>query len=96
MLGAIKDLTIVVDANSKDVDALYYRAQAFEKLKDFTKAIADYAQIIAINANDGVAYRKRGVAKINANQKESGCTDLARALELKETFANYYMKQYCK
>jgi len=44
-------------------DPYLNRGIAYEALGDWTKAIADYDQVLALNPEDAIAYNNRGNAK---------------------------------
>jgi len=48
-----------------------------------------------INPNYAKAYFIRGSAKINSDQRNSGCLDLSKAGELGYFEAYQYIKEFC-
>jgi tetratricopeptide (TPR) repeat protein len=57
------------------VDAYYQRGEAYEKLGEHQKAIADFDAAIAESRESPFAYRARSVAKLNAGDREGARAD---------------------
>ncbi|MFZ2340440.1 MAG: tetratricopeptide repeat protein [Bacteroidales bacterium] len=64
-------------------------------IEDYQGAIEDFNKAIRINPSDDKSYYGRGLAKIVLNQKESGCSDLQRALKLGNPQAKETILKYC-
>lgn len=94
-----------IKINSDPKDGYFYRGKAKYNMKKYEEAITDFntyfstedsmytGMFIAIDA-----YFYRGCAKIEINQKDSGCLDLykARDLVLDKTKAQDKINEYCK
>jgi len=81
--GAIKDWSVILDANPKDEEAFISRAVCKLNINDNTGAIVDLDEAIKINPKNPVSYCNRGVAKgANKNNVEA-LKDLDYAIKLK-------------
>ncbi|HEY3145703.1 MAG TPA: tetratricopeptide repeat protein [Dongiaceae bacterium] len=65
------------------LDLLSARAQAFDDLGDYTRAIADYDSAIVLAPKDPVLRLNRGVAKIHAGRPADAVADYDEAARLK-------------
>jgi tetratricopeptide (TPR) repeat protein len=92
---AIVDFTTAIEINPEYADAYYYRGLAKANQQHYNEAIADYTTAIEINPEFALAYCNRGVAKIALGQKDSGCLDLSKTLELGFAKANEIIEEYC-
>jgi len=102
-IGAIEDYNKAeeIETNLKDVRARYKRdmdALAYNKSGGLKANLGDYRgedfnKAIEINPKDARAYNGRGVSKIFLGQKDSGCLDLTKAMELGEP--HHAIKQFC-
>jgi tetratricopeptide (TPR) repeat protein len=52
---------------------------AYNTLKQFDRAIADFDQAIRIDPNDAAAYNRRGFAYLMSNRVQIGCADFIKA-----------------
>jgi len=64
--------------------------------QDYTGAISYYTKAIEVYPDDPDAYLVRGSCKIYLGQKESGCKDLQKALELGSTMAAAAIMKFCQ
>ena len=80
---------------SQTAEEYFYKGLSKHKLGDDRGAILDYTKAIAINPNNDLAYLNRGLARLNLDQKESGCLDLSKAGELGHEEAYKFIKEYC-
>lgn len=62
----------------------------------FSGVIMECDKAIKLNPDYGFGFALRGLAKINSNQKESGCVDLNKAKELGYPEAEELIKANCK
>jgi tetratricopeptide (TPR) repeat protein len=83
--GAIIDFNKAIDLNPKSILSYYY-INAYHNignskylLKDYKGAIIDFSKYIEHKPEFATAYYKRGICKININQKNEGKLDLLRA-----------------
>ena len=72
------------------------RALCEFKLNNFSGAVEDCNNAIVMNSSLAEAWYRRGYAKIKLGQKESGCADLSKAVELGDKDAIDLKKQYCQ
>ena len=79
-----------LDAHSKDA-FIYYdsaarayleRGNAYVQKDNYSRAIDDYAQVIAINPKNSLAYHNRGCAYIALHNYDSAIIDLQHAVAL--------------
>ena len=64
--------------------------------KDFEGAKSDYAKVIEIKPNDGLAYYPRGFVEIKMKLKVDACNDFNKAKELGFAKADEMITKYCK
>jgi tetratricopeptide (TPR) repeat protein len=76
-------------------DLYSQRANAKLNLKQYNALILDCNKALQINKENKQAFYFRGIAKIELNQKESGCLDLSKAGELGQMEAYEAIKEYC-
>jgi tetratricopeptide (TPR) repeat protein len=55
---------------------------AYYNLCDYSRAIADFTQAIKIDPNYGMAYNNRGLAYLDADDRENAAKDARKACEL--------------
>jgi len=77
-------------------DALIALGDAYEGLNEFIRAIEYYDRSISIDNKNSAAYVNRGNCKIELGQKEEGCRDYHRALELGDAIVQENIDEYCK
>ncbi len=63
--------------------------------RDYQGAIKEFDKAIKLNPKLADAYYNRGLAKIELDQKDSGCLDLSKAGELGFDKAYEAIKEYC-
>ena len=63
-----------------DADAYFNRALTRYELGDQQGAIADYTQVIVINADHDIAYNNRGLVRYELGKKDAAVADLNRAI----------------
>jgi tetratricopeptide (TPR) repeat protein len=86
--GAITDFNKFIELKPKDTTGYFYinvyhnRGNSKYILKDYKGAIIDYSKAIEHKPKFATAYYKRGICKINLDQKNEGNLDLSKALEL--------------
>ena len=91
---ALADYTKAYEADHKNINYLYCRADCFKALNDWERAIKEYKKIIKINDKEANAYR--GIADILDNQHQNYETDelYARALSIKNNVELYFTRAY--
>jgi tetratricopeptide (TPR) repeat protein len=66
--------------------ALFNRAMAFQKLKRFEEALANYNQVITLEPNRSEAYNNRGNVLRKLNRLEDALVDYDRAIGIKPDY----------
>jgi len=82
-IGAIADLTNVIEQNPEDITALSDRASAKLVLNDENGANADYNQILELDPKNFATYRDRGVAREIQGDFNGALTDFNQAVTLR-------------
>lgn len=80
----------------KLIDTYISRGLAKSDIGKYDESILDYNQVIKLNDSYALAYRLRGLAEINQNNKDAGCLDLSHAGELGSNDAYDDIQTYCK
>jgi len=91
--GAIADLNLSIQMNSKYYLAYYNRGISKEALKDFSGALADFNQAISINPKYFKAYNNRGIAKAMQKDYNGAYLDFQKAIELEPSSGNGYLNR---
>src|SRR3989344_5784415 len=71
-------------------DGLFFRGNAYFKLRDIEKSIASFDKAIELDPNDAQAYNNRGFAKNKLGQYEQAIADFDKAIELNPNYAVAY------
>lgn len=94
---AVIELSQSLIINPGDIQALYYRALTYEKLKDYSKGIQDYSEILRlIDQNDPMyrdTYYGKGVCNSNLGNDEAAIADFSRILEIDKDYINAYFER---
>ena len=92
---AIDLFTKVLEMKPKDDDVMVERAKAYERKKDFAKAIEDYDKSLDIRRDDKI-YLKAAALKIQLSRWEQALFDVDRVLEDdKSNIEAYEQKTWC-
>jgi tetratricopeptide (TPR) repeat protein len=94
--SAINDFNLALQFNPDNPEIFFDRAVSKGKMKDFFGAIYDYDRVLEYDPQNVRAYFNRGLAKIDFNQKDSGCLDLKKASEMGYSASNKMFQKYCK
>jgi tetratricopeptide (TPR) repeat protein len=94
--GALLDCNKAIEIDSNYAQAYSMRAATKNYLQDYSGAITDSDKALEIDPNYGGALNHKGFAKIKIGQKESGCADLSKSVELGYEKAKELLSQYCK
>lgn len=86
---ALKNFEQAIKLKSDFVDAYYYRALLYHKLKD-EKAIADFTKTIQLDPKKTDAYLKRGMYYYHKKQDADALKDFNKAIELKCSNTDVY------
>lgn len=92
---AKEDFDQALKIKHKDTDSLLARANCYDEMGRYQEAINDYDRCIKLDANNGVAYFNRGLAKIEVGDKTGACEDWRQALKLGVEEAKSAMDNYC-
>jgi len=90
LMGAIDLWSQAIDLDPNFANAYYNRGTAYNYLKRYEEAIADYIRAIDIDPNFAYAYNGRGIAYKNLKRYEEAIADHTRAIELDPNDANAY------
>ena len=88
--------TVPIDPNNKI--ALYNRGRVYLFQDEWSKAFYDNQKAISIDNNFSFAYRNRGLARYQLGQKELGCIDLQKSLDIDDTDKEKilkFIKSFC-
>ena len=86
-----------VEQIKSDYPALYkYRGYANFNSNDMKATIADLDKALIKDPSNAVSLAIRGVAKSKTGDKNGGCEDLHRAMELGLSQAAREIERYCK
>jgi tetratricopeptide (TPR) repeat protein len=77
--GAISDFTQLIELQSGNVEAYYYRANAYFNLRKTKEALADYTEAIKLKPDYADAYYNRALCKQFLNDKDGACKDWKKA-----------------
>jgi tetratricopeptide (TPR) repeat protein len=95
---AIQQFTKAIQLNPQYEYAYFVRAYAYIQIGDFSKALADYNQVITLNPNFTSAYVNRGNLKYQElNDFQGALADYNKAITLKPDFVEvYYNRGFLK
>jgi tetratricopeptide (TPR) repeat protein/V8-like Glu-specific endopeptidase len=80
--AAIADFTTVLQANSRDSTALYFRANAHNSLQQYPQALADLATVVQVEPNFADAYFLRGIIYVDTKQPQLALNNLNKSFTL--------------
>ena len=82
--SAINDCGKAIELDSNFIDAYMSRGVAFTEVEDWSKAIADFDEIIARPSGDFkvTAYSNRGASRAQEGDKQGAMNDLTQAIRL--------------
>ncbi|MEI8048185.1 MAG: tetratricopeptide repeat protein [Bacteroidota bacterium] len=93
--GAISDYSKALEIDPDNAEAYCKRGLSKKELRDYPGAIADCSRAIEIET-EGSYYNARGLCEIESGQKESGCLDFKKAVELGYKKAKQASKENCE
>jgi len=79
---ALKDYNKSIELNPNYVYAYNNRGTIYMLEKNYVDAIKDFNKAIEIQPDIAEAFANRGVAELSLGQKDSGCQDLKKAVDL--------------
>jgi tetratricopeptide (TPR) repeat protein len=74
-------------------EAYVWRANCYFWLKEYEKALPDYAQAIRLNSADAPTYSNRGNVYASLGQREQAIQDYSEAIRLKPDYADAYFNR---
>ena len=80
--AAVADFSTILQLNSRDATALYFRASAYNFLQQYPQALTDLAILVQVDPNFADAYFLRGVVYLDTNQPQLSLTDLNKSFTL--------------
>jgi len=78
----IEQPTRALENNPEDVDALTRRGDAYQYLEQYDNALADYAEVIRLDSNNGSVWFQRGSIYADLKQWDKAAADFSKAIEL--------------
>jgi tetratricopeptide (TPR) repeat protein len=93
--AALSDFEQAIKLNPGNIEALYHSGLLYGEMKDYTKAVERFTQVIEADKNHKSAYMYRGVYNYNNEKIDIACADFKKAKELGETSVEKYIKEYC-
>ncbi|MEW6305859.1 MAG: tetratricopeptide repeat protein [Verrucomicrobiota bacterium] len=79
---AVELTTKAVEANPKEVGTYHFRAQLYVALRDYDKALADYAAALVIQPASPWLYQRRGEVNFKAGRMADAIADFDKFIEL--------------
>jgi tetratricopeptide (TPR) repeat protein/V8-like Glu-specific endopeptidase len=80
--AAIADFSTILQTNSRDPTALYFRASAYNFLQQYPQVLADLAILVQVDPNFADAYFLRGVVYLDTKQPQLSLANLNKSLTL--------------
>jgi tetratricopeptide (TPR) repeat protein/V8-like Glu-specific endopeptidase len=80
--AAVVDFSTVLQTNSRDTTALYFRASAYNFLQQYPQALTDLNTLIQADPNFADAYFLRGVVYLDTNQPQLTLSNLNKSFSL--------------
>ncbi len=84
---AIEEYNRALQLDSKNTDALFYRAWARGEKRDYDGAIQGYTDYIQLNPNSAAAFNNRGNIYRNRKEYDRALEDYDRAIQLNAKYA---------
>ena len=79
---AIKDYTVVLKQDKKNIHALHNRGISYERLGKYKEAVRDFTNVIDIDPQNANAYFNRGCCYDSIGELDLAISDYSVALEL--------------
>lgn len=80
--AAAADFSTVLQINSRDATALYFRATAYNFLQQYPQALADLAGVVQIEPGFADAYFLRGIVYLDTNRPQLALSNLNKSFTL--------------
>jgi tetratricopeptide (TPR) repeat protein len=94
--SAMDDLDKAVSINSGDIESLLDRADIYGEQRKYKKALADIATAMLWHPNDSRAVCGRGVIYLDWHRKKKAYSDLMKAKEMGNKYADELIKKHFK
>ncbi|MCW8961097.1 MAG: tetratricopeptide repeat protein, partial [Ignavibacteriaceae bacterium] len=94
--NAILNFKSYINAESGFDQAHYDLAICYKEKERFEEAITSFSQAIEINPKFELAYFERGLLQHKVNDKDGGCADLKKALEMGYLQASEFISDLCE
>jgi Tfp pilus assembly protein PilF len=89
--GALKDLNVAVNEDSRNPEVYYYRAVALLNLKRNEQAIEDLSVAIALQHKTAKYFYMRAMAYAEQDDLKLAYRDMVSAIEIEKNDADYYL-----
>ena len=86
---AIREYSIVIEADPSDRDAYFFRAYSYHKIGNHWPAIEDYDKVLELSPSS-VAYNNRGDVYKDMGRYEQAISDYTEAIRLDPDYAQAY------
>ena len=83
----VKYFTKSIEKEGEDAATYTNRGAAYDDLKEYDKAIADFSKAIRIDSNSVLAYNNRGNAYNNLKQYGKAITDFSKSIGINPKYA---------
>jgi tetratricopeptide (TPR) repeat protein len=95
--GEMSDYTFVINVVPEHAYAYVSRGSAFNKLKEYSKAIVDFDSALRIDTSSQEAYNNRGFARKGLGDMEGACADWQQSKKLGNAEATLILQNnHCK
>lgn len=94
--NAILNFKSYITAESGFAEAYYHLGICYKQKEKHTEAIGAFSRALEKEPKFELAYFERGLLKHKVNDKEGGCTDLKKALEMGHLQAYDYVNDLCR
>lgn len=95
-LQALEDYNKSIELDNEAYTAYYNRALVKSELNDFQGAIDDLNNVLKLEPTNLSALAMRGMIYIDLNMRDKACEDFNKLAELNDSYAIYYIENFCK
>ncbi|MFO7865094.1 MAG: tetratricopeptide repeat protein [Salinivirgaceae bacterium] len=95
-MQALPFINQAIARESNNPNFRFLRAQIYQQCKVYTQAVADYGFCMDFWPRKPELYLNRGICRYELNQRQAGCKDLRRALDLGALEADQLIHQWCR
>jgi len=93
--GAIRDISKAILLDDSAALLVRVRAGWYYDMRDYNSALSDCNKWVELTPDDGLAYFKRGLIKIQLGQTDEGCADLSISGEKGYSEVYSYIGKLC-